>query len=120
MEWETGIRLTTGILLVHGRFPLLGASPEDFRGIVYVPALFARLDELRSGEITLEEVAHPPMTVEASASIAGTIDRFQQENQELALVTDGDRVVGLVTSTDLFEEITGELEDPLDLEMREG
>ena len=102
----------------HGRFPLLGESLEDFRGIVYVPTLFARLEALRSGEITLADVAHPPMTLEASTSIAEAIDRFQEENQELALVTGEEgEVVGLVTTTDLFEEIAGELEDPLDLEM---
>ena len=33
---------------------------------------------------------------------------------DLELVTRDETVVGLVTATDAFEEITGQLEDPLD------
>jgi CBS domain containing-hemolysin-like protein len=43
------------------------------------------------------------------------IDRFQEERQELALVIDDDkRVLGLVTATDAFEAVMGDLEDPYD------
>lgn len=57
------------------------------------------------------------MTVRSDATIAEVIDQFQANNQELALVVDRETVVGLVTSTDAFEEITGQLEDPLDEEL---
>jgi CBS domain containing-hemolysin-like protein len=111
------------------RFPLVGDSLEDFRGVVHVPAVVRDLAELRDGSRTLEDIAASPMTVEAGEDVADTIDRFQAENQELALVTGGapegeeppesidapeDEVVGLVTATDCFEAITGELDDPLD------
>lgn len=98
----------------HTRFPLVGDSLEDFRGIVYVPALLARFDELRAGTTGLADLAAEPLTLEADLSIAGAIDRLQAAHQELALVLDGDEVVGLVTTTDAFEAIAGELEDPLD------
>ncbi|MFC5973380.1 CNNM domain-containing protein [Halomarina salina] len=113
------------------RFPLVGDSIQDFRGVVHAPAVIRELDGLRDGSVTLSDVAAPPMTVEAGEDVADTIDRFQAENQELALVTGGspddeeplealdagdDEVVGLVTATDCFEAITGELEDPLDAE----
>ncbi len=100
----------------HGRFPLVGESLEEFRGILYVPSLFARLDELRAGEVDLESLAAEPMRLEADTPIAEVIDRFQRQRQELALVFEDGRAVGLVTSTDAFEAIAGEMEDPFDPE----
>jgi len=103
----------------HTRFPLIGDTRSDFRGIVYVPAVIDRLDDLRAGG-SLADVAAPPMTIAENTSISDVVDRFQEENQELALVVreDSDEVVGLVTATDALEAVMGEIEDPLDLELR--
>jgi IMP dehydrogenase len=100
----------------HTRFPLVGADPEDFRGIVYVPTVVANVDDLRDGTTTFEEIAAPPMTLSADTLISEAIDQFQVERQELALVLDGGDVVGLLTATDAFEAVMGDLEDPLDVE----
>ena len=99
------------------RVPLVGDSLDAFEGILYLPKVFERLDDIRAGETTFAEVAAPPMTVSAGASISDLIDRFQAENQELALVLEGGEVVGLVTAVDAFEAITGDLEDPMDQEV---
>jgi CBS domain containing-hemolysin-like protein len=102
----------------HTRFPLIGESPADFRGIVYVPAVVNRVDELRRGAVTLEEVAMAPMTIPAGTAISDAVDRFQAEQQELALVTDADSaVVGLITATDALEAVMGDFEDPLEGEL---
>jgi len=99
----------------HTRLPLVGAEPEDFRGIVYVPSVIDRIDELRDGTATLEDVAAPPMTLSATTPISEAVDQFQVERQELALVLDDGDVVGLLTATDAFEAVMGDLEDPLDI-----
>jgi IMP dehydrogenase len=108
-------------------------SEEEFRGIVYTPAVVRYLygdgDEptVRDGDdgplrrrddpdLDLREIAAPPMTVSANTVVSDLIDRFQAEQQELALVFEDGDVVGLVTTTDAFEQITGDLEDPLDVE----
>jgi len=101
----------------HARFPLVGEELEAFEGVVYAPALLRDLEALEAGETTLAEVAAAPMTVDPDEEVADLIDRFQVEHGELALVMDAGEVVGLVTATDAFEAITGELEDPLDREM---
>ncbi|WP_178916388.1 CNNM domain-containing protein [Natronomonas gomsonensis] len=105
----------------HTRFPLIGDDPSDYRGIVYVPAVVDQLDDLRRGEITLEDIAAPPMTLPADIPISDAVDSFQDEHQELALVTDetDGTVVGLITATDALEAVMGEIEDPLDIEHRE-
>jgi CBS domain containing-hemolysin-like protein len=54
------------------------------------------------------------MTLPADEEVSDAVDWFQAENQELALVEDDGRIVGMLTATDAFEEVMGELEDPND------
>jgi len=98
----------------HVRFPLAEGGLEDFVGVVYAPSILHNLDALKSGDLTLEDLATPPLTVAADTAVSDFIDQCQAENQELALVLEGGEVVGLVTATDAFEEVLGELEDPMD------
>jgi IMP dehydrogenase len=98
----------------HSRFPLVGDDPNEFEGIVYAPSIVSRFDELRDGDLTFADVAAPPMTVSADASVSNAFDQFQAESQELALVIEDGEVVGLITATDAMEAVMGQLEDPLD------
>lgn len=100
----------------HTRYPVVGESLEDFHGVVYLPEVFAHLDDLIGGKKSVSDIASPPMEVSADLPVSELVDRFQEERHELALVRDGDRVVGLVTLTDAIEKIVGEAEDPLDAE----
>ena len=100
----------------HVRFPLVEGELSEFVGIVYAPTVLHTLGDLESGETTLEDRATPPLTVAADTSVSDFIDQCQAENQELGLVLEDGNVVGLVTATDAFEEVLGELEDPMDRE----
>ncbi|ELZ96992.1 inosine monophosphate dehydrogenase [Haloferax mucosum ATCC BAA-1512] len=99
----------------HTRFPLVGEGHEAFHGIVYAPTVIENIDELRAGDVTFRDIATPPMTLAAETSISDAIDQFQAASQELALVLNDGEVVGLVTATDTFEAVMGDLEDPLDV-----
>jgi len=102
----------------HTRFPLVEdelADPDDFLGIVYVPSVVERVDALRDGTAAFEDLAAPPMTLGPEEHISDAVDRFQDASQELALVVDDGRVLGLVTATDALEAVVGEIEDPLDV-----
>lgn len=98
----------------HTRFPLVGADLDEVRGTIYVPVLVGALGRSGSGEIRLERLAQPPLRFDPDLPVSEAIDGFQEARQELAVVMEHDRVVGLVTSTDAFEAIAGELEDPFD------
>jgi CBS domain containing-hemolysin-like protein len=98
----------------HTRYPLVGEDPEDVEGVVYVPSVVDRIEGLKSGEIAFADIAAPPMTISADTSVSDAIDRFQAEQQELALVMAEGEVVGLLTATDALETVMGQLEDPLD------
>ncbi|WP_424016584.1 hemolysin family protein [Halorientalis pallida] len=98
----------------HTRFPLIGEGPEDFLGIVYVPSVVDRIDDLQAGDTSFEEIAAPPMTMAPETIISDAVDQFQAESQELALVLSEGEVVGLLTATDALEAVMGDIEDPLD------
>lgn len=104
----------------HVRYPLVGDSLEDYRGIVYLPEVFRDLESLQSGEDSLADVAYPPMTLDADRPVSEAIDRFQADSQELAFVMEDGEVVGLLTVTDALEAIAGEIEDPLDEDPASG
>jgi CBS domain containing-hemolysin-like protein len=105
----------------HTRFPLIGDTPTDYRGIVYVPTVVDRFGDLERGEVTFEDIAAPPMTLPADTPVSDAVDLFQDEHQELALVADDtdETIVGLITATDALEAVMGEIEDPLDIELRD-
>ncbi|WP_227354589.1 CNNM domain-containing protein [Haladaptatus salinisoli] len=99
------------------RYPVIGESFDEYRGIVYAPTVVKHYDALESGDVSLVDIAHDPMTIAADTNVSDVIDLFQAQNQELALVLDGSEVVGLVTATDAFEAVLGDLEDPIDREL---
>ncbi|WP_323675811.1 CNNM domain-containing protein [Halorubellus sp. PRR65] len=100
----------------HTRFPLVGDGLDDVEGVVYVSSLLDERAALDAGERTFADVAVDAMTVRADMPVSEAIDAFQAQNQELAIVEADGRAVGVVTATDAFEAIAGELEDPLDAE----
>jgi len=100
----------------HTRYPLIGETLTDFRGIVYVPILSKHRDDLVAGTLDFEAVAAPPMTLSPDVDVSDAIDQFQAEHQELALVIEDGSVVGMVTVTDLLEAVMGDIEDPIDID----
>lgn len=100
----------------YSRYPLIGDDLDDFRGIIYLPGLLMVYEAWEEGRVELEDIAVEPMTVAGDLPVSELVDRFQQESQELALVKDDDKVIGLVTTTDASEAIVGDIADPFDAE----
>jgi CBS domain containing-hemolysin-like protein len=98
------------------RYPLAGKSDKKFKGVIYTSEMLANIEALSSGKMKLEDLCRPGMKVPSEMPVSELIDRFQNENQELALVTDEGKILGLATLTDAFEAIVGSAEDPLDVE----
>ncbi len=100
---------------MHTRYPLVGDSIDDFIGILYTPQITANAEALLNGTKELDDYDWPRMVVQKDLSVNKLIDRFQEEHQELALVQQEGKNIGLVTLTDALETIIGSAEDPLDL-----
>ena len=97
------------------RYPLLQSEWETVHGTLYMTTVFQHLPALKAGTLQLPDIAEPVVWVDPELPISDLIDRLQKEQQEIALVRTGGHVQGLVTSTDAFEAIAGELEDPDDV-----
>jgi CBS domain containing-hemolysin-like protein len=104
----------------HTRYPLVGETLEDIRGIIYLPRLAQEPERFATGDLDLVAVAAPPMTVGADVSVSDAIDSFQTQGQELALVRENGDVVGLITVTDGLEAVMGQITDPIDRELGIG
>lgn len=97
----------------HSRYPLYSEN-KDYIGNIYLPSLFCHYEMLKNGEKKLIDVSQDPMTRDQEIKISELIDAFQDEDQELCILTKDGQPTGLVTFTDACEAVFGQLEDPLD------
>lgn len=100
----------------YDRYPLLNEGWSNSVGMLYTTTVFRHLPELERNEKTLADIVEPVVWVAPALPISAFIDRLQSEQQEVALVRDDGPPLGLVTATDAFEAIAGELEDPGDVD----
>lgn len=105
----------------HTRYPLLSGDKEQYIGIVYSSAVIQNINALQTSDMTLGDIAEPLLLIHPDMPVSNVIDTLQANSQELALVStnetlpvDTQHVSGLVTATDAFEAITGDIEDPYD------
>ncbi|MCH6469715.1 hemolysin family protein [Sinomonas terrae] len=98
----------------HSRFPVIGDSPDDVRGLVHVKKAVAvpaeRRASLEAGAI-MTDVLRVPETIHLDALIS----QLRAGNLQLAVVLDEyGGTAGVVTLEDLVEEIVGEVSDEHD------
>lgn len=98
----------------HSRFPVIGDSPDDVRGLVHVKKAVAvpaeRRASLEAGAI-MTEVLRVPETIHLDALIS----QLRGGTLQLAVVLDEyGGTAGVVTLEDLVEEIVGEVSDEHD------
>jgi CBS domain containing-hemolysin-like protein len=98
----------------HSRFPVIGDSPDDIRGLVHVKKAVAvpakKRSVIEAGAI-MTEVLRVPETIHLDALIS----QLRDGNLQLAVVLDEyGGTAGVVTLEDLVEEIVGEVSDEHD------
>lgn len=98
----------------YSRFPLIGDSPDDIRGVVHVKKAVAvprsKRAELPAGTI-MTDVLRIPETVHLDSLLSD----LREANLQLAVVLDEyGGTAGVVTLEDLVEEIVGEVADEHD------
>lgn len=98
----------------YSRFPVIGDSSDDIRGVVHVKKAIAvpseRRGNLEAGAI-MTEVLRVPETIHLDALLA----ELREGNLQLAVVLDEyGGTAGITTLEDLVEEIVGEVADEHD------
>lgn len=96
------------------RMPCYRGSRNHLVGVLLVK------DYLLDPERDISESLRPPLIVRPRERVDRLFRRFQRERMHLAIVRQGEEVVGLVTLEDVLEEIFGDIYDERDLAPPEG
>ncbi len=98
----------------HSRFPVVGESTDDVRGILLAKDLLqVALKGLDS--LQLEDILRPATIIPESKRLNVLLREFREQRYHMAVVVDEyGGVSGLVTIEDVLEEIVGDIEDETD------
>ena len=98
----------------YSKIPVIGDSIDDVKGIVYAKdTLKINLDNNET--LKINEIIRPAIYVPESQNLEQLLSEFQDNRTRIAIVMDEHGgISGLVTVTDLIEEIVGELVDEFD------
>ncbi|OGG96630.1 MAG: hypothetical protein A2508_03210 [Candidatus Lambdaproteobacteria bacterium RIFOXYD12_FULL_49_8] len=94
----------------YSRIPVQEGKTDNIVGICVAIDLFAYVDEGRDKK--LSEIMRDPLFVSYSKPIHQLLSEFQQKGMHMAIVVDEyGGVDGLITVTDIIEELVGEIPD---------
>lgn len=100
----------------HSRFPVIGESADDIRGILLAKDLL-RLLLNGSNDFNLEDILRPANIIPESKRVNVLLREFREKRYHMALVIDEyGGISGLLTIEDILEEIVGDIEDETDEE----
>ena len=98
----------------HSRFPVVGESSDDIKGILLAKEM---LPLLLSGNdsFDLKSLLRPATIIPESKRLNILLQEFREQRYHMAIVVDEyGGVSGLLTIEDILEEIVGEIEDETD------
>ena len=99
------------------RYPVYDGKIDNVLGILHIKDLI-RSHNRESGSDDLRDLLRPTIFIAETLSVLSTLTRFKKENIQMAVVVDEfGGTAGVVTLEDLIEEVVGEIQDELDVEM---
>ena len=98
----------------YSKIPVIGDSIDDVKGIVYAKDTL-KINLGHNEALKINEIIRPAIYVPESQNLEQLLSEFQDNRTRIAIVMDEHGgISGLVTVTDLIEEIVGELVDEFD------
>lgn len=101
----------------HSRFPVVGESIDDIKGILLAKDLL-RMMLNGTTDFSLESIIRTANIVPESKRVNVLLREFREQRYHMALVIDEyGGISGLITIEDILEEIVGDIEDETDEEI---
>jgi magnesium and cobalt transporter len=101
----------------HSRFPVIGDSIDDIKGILLAKDLLRMMLE-GTTDFSLDSIIRTANIVPESKRVNVLLREFREQRYHMALVIDEyGGISGLITIEDILEEIVGNIEDETDEEV---
>lgn len=98
----------------HSRFPVIGESMDEIKGILLTKDLLPLILQ-NPHNFNLEDILRPANIIPESKRLNVLLREFREKRYHMALVIDEyGGISGLVTIEDILEEIVGDIEDETD------
>jgi magnesium and cobalt transporter len=101
----------------HSRFPVVGDTVDDVKGILLAKTLLPLLlkGAQQVAHFRIDSVLRPAYRVPETKHVNDLLREFREKRHHMAIVVDEyGGVAGLVTIEDILEEIVGDIEDETD------
>lgn len=102
---------------MHTRFPVRQdpQDPQSIIGYLNFKDIFAATKTVAPGIVpTARAILRPILRLDEDTIISSALEKMMKARQHICLVTDDDKITGILTLEDIFEELVGEIEDEYD------
>lgn len=101
---------------MHTRFPVRAVpdDPQNIIGYLNFKDIFLSTKTSGGTPATARSIVRPILRLEADTIISAALEKMMKNKQHISLVTEGNKITGILTLEDIFEEMVGEIEDEYD------
>ena len=101
---------------MHTRFPVREnpQDPQSIIGYLNFKDIFLSTKMSSGSPTSARSIVRPMLRLEADTLISTALEKLMKSKQHICLVTEGDKITGILTLEDIFEEMVGEIEDEYD------
>ena len=102
---------------MHTRFPVCEEkdNPQSIIGYLNFKDIFSATKTAALGvSPTARSILRPIIRLDEDTIISAALEKMMKARQHICLVTDDDKITGILTLEDIFEELVGEIEDEYD------
>lgn len=102
---------------MHTRFPVYEKkeNPQSIIGYLNFKDIFNATKITPQGSApTTRSIVRPILRLDEDTLISTALQRLMKEHQHICLVVDENKITGILTLEDIFEELVGEIEDEYD------
>lgn len=96
----------------YSRVPVVNGSLDHVLGIMYRVDFY---EMMLSGRISVPSILKPVFYVNYNDKLSQALKKMQKARQSVAIVRNGEKVVGLLSIDDVIEELVGDMPDMYDI-----